>query len=217
MSDYFSDPRVAEVFAQYDARHKAELEATRDLPTGSFGARRDEFLLPVGADVGRFLRALAVARRPGRILELGTSYGYSTLFLADAARQCGATVVTVDLDPAKQAYARERLEEAGLAEFVEFRCGDAVEIAAQDDGEWGLVLLDIWKNLYVSCFEAVYPRLAEEGVIVSDNMIYPEGARDAARALREAIRAKGDLQTVLLPLGSGIELTVKWSAGNPRL
>jgi predicted O-methyltransferase YrrM len=217
MSDYFTDPRVAEVFAQYDARHKAELEATRDLPTGSFGARRDEFLLPVGAEVGRFLRALAVGRRPGRILELGTSYGYSTLFLADAARQCGAKVVTVDLDAAKQAYACERLEEAGLAEFVEFRCGDALEIVAADEGEWGLVLLDIWKDLYLPCFEAVYPRLAEEGVIVSDNMIYPEGARDAVRRLRAAIHAKGDLQTVLLPLGSGIELTVRWSAGNGKL
>lgn len=217
MSEYFTDPRAAEVFAQYDARHKAELAATRDLPTGAFGTRRDEFLLPVGAEVGRFLRALAVGRRPGRILELGTSYGYSTLFLADAARQCGAQVVTVDLDPAKQAYARDRLEEAGLADFVEFRCGDALEIIAGDAGEWSLVLLDVWKNLYVPCFEAVYPRLAEEGVIVSDNMIYPEGARDAVRALRAAIRAKGDLQTALLPLGSGIELTVKWSPGNTKL
>jgi predicted O-methyltransferase YrrM len=81
----------------------------------------------------------------------------------------------------------------------------------------GLVLLDIWKDLYVACFEAVYPRLAEEGVIVSDNMIYPEGARDAVRKLRAAIEAKPDLQTVLLPLGSGIELTVKWSAGNAKL
>ena len=126
----FTDPRVAEVFEHYAARHRHELELTRDLPTGSFGERRDEFLLPVGAEVGAFLRALAVGRKPARILELGTSYGYSTLFLADAARQCGAQVVTVDLDPAKQAYARDRLEEAGLADFVEFRCGDALEIIA---------------------------------------------------------------------------------------
>jgi hypothetical protein len=48
-------------------------------------------------------------------------------------------------------------------------------------------------------------------------MIYPEGARGAVRALRQAIRAKPDLQTVLLPLGSGIELTVKWSADSAKL
>ena len=213
----FTDPRVAAVFARYDERHRRELEATRDLPPGSFGARRDEFLLPVGADVGEFLRVLAIGRRPERILELGTSYGYSTLFLADAARECGARVVTTDVDADKQAYARERLAEAGLADHVEFRCGDALEIVAADPGPFGLVLLDIWKTLYVACFEAVYPKLAEEGIVISDNMIYPEGARDAVRALREAIRSKPDLQSVLLPLGSGIELTVKWSAGSAKL
>jgi len=90
-------------------------------------------------------------------------------------------------------------------------------LAELDDGEFGLVLLDVWKTLYLPCFEAVYPKLAEEGVIVSDNMIYPESAREAVRDYREAVRAKPDLQTVLLPLGSGIELTVRWSAGNPKL
>ena len=217
MSDWFTDPRVAEVFAHYDARHKAELAATGELSPGSFGARRDEFLLPVGAEVGAFLRALVVARRPARILELGTSYGYSTLFLADAARASGAQLVSVDLDADKQAYARERLEHAGLADFVEFRCGDAIGIVEADEGEWGVVLLDIWKDLYVACFEAVYPKLAEEGVIVSDNMIYPEGARDAVRAYRAAVTAKPDLQTVLLPLGSGIEVTARWSPDSARL
>ena len=212
-----TDPRVAEVLEHYAARHRHELELTRDLPTGSFGERRDEFLLPVGAEVGAFLRALAVGRKPARILELGTSYGYSTLFLADAARECGAKVVTVDIDGAKQAYAQEQLEKAGLAPFVEFRCGDAVEVIDADPGPFELVLLDVWKTLYLPCFEAVYPKLAEEGVIVSDNMIYPEGARDAVRALRAAIGAKPDLQTVLLPLGSGIELTAKWSKGSARL
>jgi predicted O-methyltransferase YrrM len=213
----FTDPRVADVFEDYAARHRQELELTRDLPPGAFGERRDEFLLPVGAEVGAFLHALAVGRRPERILELGTSYGYSTLFLADAARACGARVITVDIDPAKQAYAKEQLAKAGLADFVEFRCGDAVEVIAAEPGPFELVLLDVWKTLYGPCFEAVYPKLAEEGVIVSDNMIYPEAARDAVRALRRAIEAKPDLQTVLLPLGSGIELTVKWSAGSAKL
>lgn len=213
----FTDPRVAEVFAHYAARHEHELEMAKDLPRAEFGERRDEFLLPVGAEVGAFLRALAVASKPARILELGTSYGYSTLFLADAARECGARVVTIDVDAEKQAYARGQLEQAGLASYVEFRCGDALELIAADEGPWEFVLLDIWKNLYLPCFEALYPKLADEGIIASDNMIYPESARDAVHALRAAVNAKPDLQTVLLPIGSGIELTVRWNAGNPKL
>ena len=54
-------------------------------------------------------------------------------------------------------------------------------------------------------------------MVCTDNMISPESARPNARALRSAIAAKGDLHTALLPVGQGIELTVKWSAGNPNL
>jgi predicted O-methyltransferase YrrM len=213
----FTDPRVAEVFAHYQARHQSELELTRSLPPSEFGERRDEFLLPVGAKVGGFLHALAIAREPTRILELGTSYGYSTLFLADAARECGAKVISIDLDPVKQQHAAEMLDKAGLGGSVEFRCGDALDLIAADPGPFGLVLLDVWKNLYLPCFEAFYPKLGEEGVIVSDNMIQPASAREAVRAYRRAVQAKPDLQTVLLPLGSGIELTIKWSADNQKL
>jgi predicted O-methyltransferase YrrM len=213
----FSDARVADVFAEYEERRTAEGERMRALGSVETQARRDEFLLSVGKEAGFLLHALACARRPARILELGTSYGYSTLFLANAARECGATVISIDLDQSKQAYAREMLEKAGLAAHVEFRCGDAVDLVGADPGPFDFVLLDIWKDIYVACFEAVYPKLADEAVIATDNMIYPEGARPSAQALREAIRAKPDLQTVLLPVAQGIELTVKWSAGSAKL
>lgn len=216
-SHYFADPRAAEVFAEYDARHQRELALTAELPRGAFGERRDEFLLPVGAQVGNFLRALAIGREPGVILELGTSYGYSTLFLADAARISGSRLITIDLDPKKQEYSAAMLARAGLADHVEYRTGDALELIAADPGPFDLVLLDVWKGLYLPCFEAFYPKLSEEGVIVSDNMIYPEGARDSVREYRAAVQAKPDLQTALLPFGSGIELTVRWQADNPKL
>jgi predicted O-methyltransferase YrrM len=67
------------------------------------------------------------------------------------------------------------------------------------------------------CFEALYPKLSEEAIIAADNMISPEMARPDVRIYRDAVRAKADLQTVLLPIGQGIELTVKWSAGNTKL
>lgn len=214
---HFDDPKVAAIFAEYAARHQRERDLIQSLPSGEFGGRRDEFLLPVGANVGAFLNSLAVARAPRRMLELGTSYGYSTLFLADAARACGARLITMDVDAAKQAYAAEMLDRAGLADHVEFRCGDALELVAADDGEFDLVLLDIWKNAYLPCFEAVYPKLSEEGIIASDNMINPASARESVRKYRTAVEAKPDLRTVLLPIGSGIELTIKWTPGNDKL
>jgi predicted O-methyltransferase YrrM len=213
----FSDPSIASVFEEYRARHRAEGERMAGMASEDMRAARDEFLLPVGEEAAWFLHALAIARAPRRILELGTSYGYSTLFLAAAARECGAMVTTVDLDARKQAHAAAQLKRAGLAEYVEFRCGDAIAVVVADPGPFDFALLDIWKDLYVAAFEAVYPKLSDEGIVASDNMIYPDGVRENARALRDAIRAKPDMHTALLPVGQGIELSVKWSAGNAKL
>jgi predicted O-methyltransferase YrrM len=210
------DTPVQAVFAEYAKRLEADAARMRSLGAEGF-ARRDEFLLPVGEQAAWVLHSMIIARAPKRICELGTSYGYSTLFLADSARHVGAQLVTMELADYKQAHACEQLERAGLADHVDFRCGDALELLRQDGGAWDFVLLDIWKDLYVPCFEAVYPNLSEEAVVCTDNMIYPESARPNARALREAINAKCDLQTALLPIGQGIEVTVKWSAGNSSL
>ena len=212
----FADPQVQSVYESYEARLVADATRMKELGSAGF-AIRDEFLLPVGAEAGRFLHALVLARRPRRILELGTSYGYSTLFLADAARTVGAQVVTMELADYKQAHARGELAKAGLDGQVDWRCGDALAMLAADPGPWDFVLLDIWKELYLPCFEAFYPKLSEEGIIAADNMIEPEMARPEVRAYRAAVQAKADMQTALLPVGSGIELAVKWTAGNPKL
>ncbi len=212
----FADPAIAAVFARYQARAEGDTARMRELGPAGF-ALRDEFLLPVGEDVGRFLHALILARKPKRILELGTSYGYSTLFLADAARTVGAQVVTLELAEYKQAHARTQLAEAGLSEVVDFRCGDAHALLAADPGPWDFVLLDIWKELYVPCFELFYPKLADEAIIAADNVIDPAMSRPEMRAYRTAVLAKPDLHSALLPIGSGIELSVRWGAGNAKL
>lgn len=211
----FTDPAVATVFAAYEAL--AAADRARLAPTDRADIPRDELLLPIGPEVGAFLHALIRGRRPARILELGTSYGYSTLFLADAAKQVGARVISMDLIDYKQAHAREQLTKAGLADVVEFRLGDAVAMIAEDSATFDLVLLDIWKDMYLPCFEALYPKLADEGIIAADNMIQPASARDSVRKYRAAVAGKHDLQTTLLPIGQGVELSVRWREGNPKL
>jgi predicted O-methyltransferase YrrM len=212
----FEDPKAQAVFEGYLARHADEQARMKELGPRMFD-NRDELLLPVGEDAAWFLHALIMARKPKRILELGTSYGYSTLFLADAANKVGGTVITMELEDYKQQYAREKLAEAGLDGVVDWRCGDAVALIEEDNGPFDFILLDIWKELYQPSFDAFYPKLSEEAVICSDNMIDPASARPSVRIYREAVRAKPDLQTALLPVGQGIEISVKWSAGNAKL
>jgi predicted O-methyltransferase YrrM len=123
----------------------------------------------------------------------------------------------MELADYKQAHAREQSVAAGLDTHVDWRCGDAVAMIGADAGPFDLILLDIWKELYTPCFHAFYPKLSEEAVIAADNMITPEMARPEVRDYRAAVKAKADLQTVLLPIGQGIELSVKWSAENGKL
>ena len=213
---HFSSPKVDQVFAEYEQRNTEERALLAALGN-KMHDRRDEFLLPVGREVGWFLHSLILAKRPARVLELGTSYGYSTLFLADAAAQVGGTVISMELADYKQAAARAMIEKAGLSAVVDFRLGDAVELINADAGPFHLVLLDIWKDCYVPCLRAFYPKLADEGIIAADNMIEPAVVREDARKYRAAVGSLPDMQTMLLPIGSGIELSVKWSSANRKL
>ncbi len=209
----FSDPKVQSIFEYYAERAAREKELM-----GREGFEgRDKFLLPVGVDVGRVLHSLIIARKPKRILEIGTSYGYSTLFLADAAKAIGAKVITLELADYKQEHAKEKISEAGFADHVDFRLGDAIELITADPGPFDFVLLDIWKSLYVPCFDAMYPKLSAEGIIAADNMYYPSGTLEYTRLYRKAVLKKLDLQTTLLSIGSGVELTCRWPNGSEKL
>jgi predicted O-methyltransferase YrrM len=204
------DTRFEALLARYHARIVEEDRVMKGDPAG-FHRRRDEFLLAVGPEVGRLLHALIIGRGAKRILELGTSYGYSTAFLADAARHTGGRVFTMDLAANKQQYARAQLDEAGLLPQVEWMLGDATQMLKTLDGPFDFVLVDLWKDLYVPCLELFYGKLAQNAVIVADNMLFPERVRADAEAYRAAVTAKANLQSVLLPIGNGIELSCLWN------
>lgn len=195
------------VLRVYEQRMAEEASLAKSLPRSESFARRDEFLLSVGEEVANLLRDFAIGLWAKTIVELGTSYGYSTLFLADAARRTGGKVFTYENAADKQAYARKQLSEAGLASVVEWRLGDARDLLREQPGPIDLVLIDLWKDLYVPCFELVYPLLAPSGVIVADNMLHPESSRVDAAAYRAHVRAKPDIEAVLLPIGQGIDIS----------
>lgn len=213
----FQSQAAQSVLEQFQIRDADESERTNAMLREEFLSKRDEFLLPVGPEVGWFLHSLIIAKNAVRVLELGTSYGYSTLFLADAARQVGGKVVTFEIAENKQEFAKDMIEKAGLSQQVDFQLGDAVDLIRAEAGQFDFVFLDIWKELYLPCFDAFYPKLSEEAIIAADNMIFPESARSDARAYRAALKSMQDLQTMLMPIGSGIELSCKWSKGSPKL
>src|SRR5690242_5728895 len=117
--------------------------------------------LPISARGGDLLYALARASRPETVVEFGTSYGISTLYLAAAVADNGAGhVYGTELNATKVAAARAHLAEAGLADRVTVLHGDALDTLATVPGPIGLVLLDGWKDLCLPVLRALEPRLA---------------------------------------------------------
>ncbi|HEX3918374.1 MAG TPA: DUF1442 domain-containing protein [Caulobacteraceae bacterium] len=200
------DQAVTQVFDLYRERMAREAEQMRNRTPG---LTIDDFLLAVGPHTGALLNTLVKDAGAKRILEIGSSYGYSTVWLAEAARATGGKVVSLDVAAKKQAYGREMLEKAGLSAFVEFRTGDALELIPQLEHGIDFVLLDCWKDVYVPCLERFHPKLAPGAVVVADNMIQPANARQDALAYRRAVRGKPDMTSVLLSVGSGIEVSRK--------
>jgi predicted O-methyltransferase YrrM len=205
-NNLMDDARIKSVLEAYDERVAQERQVRRDDPGAMQSPGwRDTQLLTVGEEVGQLLNMIGRSLNKPSILEIGTSYGYSGIWLAEAARATGGRLTTLELQDYKSAYARDMAEKAGLADHVDFLVGDAVDLIEGMSGGFDLILLDLWKDMYVPCLEAFYPKLNPGAIIVADNMLFPGG--EAVAAYGRAVRAKPDMTSVLLPVGQGIEIS----------
>lgn len=201
------DPRVATLLDAMEARWAREQAEQATLSKAEAYARVDSYLLPVGPQTGRLMHDLILAGRPATIVEVGTSWGYSTLWLADAARAVGALVISLEIHPAKVTSAAATLASAGLEGVVRFVEGDALESLDRLDRPVDFALIDLWKTLYVPCFDRLADRLSPGALVIADNMIFPpESAADAA-AYRQRVHGDARFESVLLPIGAGIEIS----------
>lgn len=203
--------RISEVLDQLQARTDAEDDDVRAVVRagGALALRKaaGRFVLPVGADVGRFLNLLVRCLGATRILEIGASVGYSTIWLAEAARHTGGTVDSIECDAAKVAEQLDNLEAAGLAGVVRQLAGASEAVLPTLAGPYDLVLVDHWKQHYVRDFDLVWPKVGPRGVVVADNILSPPFTGDEADAYVRHTRARRDAWSFTLPIGDGVEIT----------
>ena len=198
------DERVSGVLAEYHEQIRLEGIRRREVDE-SVPNWRDEFMLAVGPETGQLINLLVRSLKEPTVLELGTSFGYSTLWLAEAARLAGGHVTTIERVARKSARAREMIAKAGLASVVTFECGDALQLLRNGRQGFDFVLLDLFKELYVPCLELFYPRLNPGAIVVADNIIVPGG--ELAERYIKAVRAKPGMRSLLLPVGMGLEIS----------
>lgn len=165
-------------------------------------------LVALGPEKAEFCHLMCRALRASRIVEVGTSFGVSTLYLAAAVRENGGGVVIgTEHEPAKAAAARANFAEAGLSAFIDMREGDLRETLKVIEGPVDFVLMDIWTEMARPAIELIAPHLRLGAVIVTDNTAR---VRHAYQGFFEFIEdpARG-FKTMTLPFEGGLELTVK--------
>ncbi|MCP3983730.1 MAG: methyltransferase [bacterium] len=163
--------------------------------------------LPVSPEQGQLLYLTARALDARTVVEYGTSFGISTIYLAAAVRDNGGGVVIgTEIEPGKHATALANLEEAGLAEIVDIRLGDAQETLQQTPEPIDLVLMDGWKELYLPLVKLLTPRLRPRAVVLGDNIF------TFRKALRPYVEHMQDPQngfaSTTLKLSDGFEYSV---------
>lgn len=188
------DDRVRSVLARMEAQDADD--HGKDIPVS-------ERSLAVGPDSGRLLFALVAPNAGCEVLEIGSSHGYSTIWLAAAARILGGRVVTLEQEPGKIDVWRRNIADAGLEEWAELVEGDAKETLSELEDGFDVVFLDAWKDDYELLFGLARTKLDPGGIVVADNVT----TSSTVEAYAAARQADPTLVSVTVPIGHGLEVT----------
>lgn len=163
--------------------------------------------IPIAPEQGELLYLTARLIGAKTIVEFGTSFGISALYLASAARANGGRFYGSEREPNKIAVARANIAEAGLADVSEVREGDAMQTFADLPAPIDLVLLDGWKDLYLPMLKLLLPKLRKGSAVFADNIFtFPKELAPYVAFVREA--ANG-FESTTVPLGHGMEYSVR--------
>jgi predicted O-methyltransferase YrrM len=214
------DPKLEALLDALHARSKAQEAASQDYwrtRTGEWHgmeardhAHYSDKLVALERDKAEFCYALCRAIGARRIVEAGTSFGVSTLYLAAAVRDNGGgLVIGTENEPQKVKAARANFAAAGLSHLIDLREGDLSVTLKHIEGSIDFVLFDIWTDAVGPALDRVLPHLRTGAVICADNTA-GERSRAGYKALFDAVAdSKNRLRTMTLPFDGGLEMTVR--------
>lgn len=221
-SNPIADPRINAVLERLHAQARRQLPGLiahyaavaiassigrRRSSDGDIAYHRDK-LIPVAPEQGRLIYLLCRSLQARRAVEFGTSFGVSTLYLAAAMRdQGGGQVIGTEIEPDKAHAARTNFAEAGIADYVDLREGDARQTLMDCGGPVDFLLIDGWPRLARAIVELMAPQLRPGAMVVCDNVgHFPREFGDYLAFVRDP--GNGFVSS-LLPLRGGTELSVK--------
>lgn len=209
--------KISKVLSRLEEQSKRERLGEVVLP-------RSEMMLAITLDTGTFFNITLKAMRAQRILEIGTSYGYSTLWFAEALTQINEvsntrpekSIITIEMDHLKVERANKNFDEAGIKNIIDLKEGQADHVLAEisknyleGDRLFDFVFFDADKENLIHYFDIVLPMVRVGGIIATDNILYPEEYRSMMTNYTNYIKNKPNIQSMMIPIGNGEELTIK--------
>lgn len=171
----------------------------RDAADRRDGTPRLERVRQIPPETGRFLALWAAAAPAGKVVEIGTSAGYSTLWLALACRATGRRLTTFEVLGGKVALAKRTFAQAGVEEMIELVHGDFRQYAERLT-KIGFCFIDTEKELYAECYELVVPRLVRGGLLIADNA---SSHRETLQPMLDRAIADERVDALIVPIGKG--------------
>ena len=208
--------RVDAILKRSQAEYLESILPQRDALLARMEAFAAEHNHPIAdAEVAQLVRVLLRARKPVRVLEVGTNIGYSVVVMGRELDP-SSTVETIEIDRNTLMVAKRFVEEASLDCNVVFHQGAALEVLPTLDGPFDFVFIDCVKTEYGDYLDALWPKLARNAMIVCDNLLWrgqvAEGVHDAPtdalRAFNARIAKDPRLVTTILPVGDGTGVSI---------
>jgi predicted O-methyltransferase YrrM len=171
----------------------------------------------IGSAKAKRLAELVRQKKPKRVVECGTAIGYSGLWIASQLKTVGSgKLITIEIDPARAKQAKRNFAEAGLADFVEVKVGNAREVVKQVDGPIDFVFIDCGYSNYLPCLTGLEDELADGAIVVADNVgIGASGMKDFLDYVRKEYRSRTEWFALDLPWAKRDAMEITVIGGKP--
>jgi predicted O-methyltransferase YrrM len=203
------DNRINNVLRRIEEQENFEQENPFKIPNS-------EKVLSIGRDTGIFYNILLQNIAAKKILEIGMSVGYSTIWFADSiSKKPEGKIITIDHDEKKIERAKKNFEDSGISEIIDIRHGDALKILSDINNEsnssesFDFIFIDADKERYIQYFDAVLPMLKPGGFIGADNILFPERFQKFTNLYVKHVRKNPNIRSVTIPIDNGEELSLK--------
>ena len=199
---------ISKVLDELEAQSILEKSKKTEIPP-------DDRMLAITKETGELLNMILRLKNAKNMLEIGMSTGYSTIWCAESISEQSGKIITIEQNPSKIKRAKENFQKAGVTDTITIMEGLAMQILTElslkqkYEKFFDFVLIDADKENVKEYFDLIFPMVSIGGIIVTDNMYYPEKFRQDMKKFSDYLKGNPKLRTITSPIGNGEEITIK--------